>query len=241
MSLINDALKKAQRERTGGAPATVPVPGGGSRPPIEAQSRAERGPQLTLLVVGALAGMVLAGGAVWWLVSRTPSAPETATPAAPSAARTVASPTATADRAAAVPAVGLPALPERAGRAESIASGPSGTGLAPAAGSAIKFVVSSEPPAPRETTPPVVDVTHATPPATPALPTLSPAQLAEIVDAFRVAGIRPAGADSKVLLNDRVYRIGDIVDIARGIRLTAVTANYLTFTGPSGLIYTRNF
>jgi hypothetical protein len=62
-----------------------------------------------------------------------------------------------------------------------------------------------------------------------------------IIENLRVAGIRAAGDDSKVLMNDRVYRLNDIIDHDLGIRLTGVTAQSLTFADDSGAVYTRNF
>lgn len=233
MSLINDALKKAQRERTGGAPETTPVPGGGSRPPIEAQRRANRGPQLTLIAGGAIAGMVLAGGAVWFFRSPPP-------PTAPSTpVRAEASPAIAATAApAATPPASIPAPV-----ASQAQSGP-GPVLTPAESTPAKSSTSTEPTvstAARAVATPSHEPMRANPPAPSAAPTLTLAKLAEIVDALRVTGIRPAGADSKVLLNDRVFRLGDVVDLAHGVRLTGATANSLTFSEPSGLVYTRNF
>lgn len=233
MSLINDALKKAQRERTGGAPETTPVPGGGSRPPIEAQRRANRGPQLTLIAGGAIAGMVLAGGAVWFFRSPPP-------PTAPSTpVRAEASPAIAATAAAAA----TPPAPIPAPVASQAQSGP-GPVLTPAESTPAKSSTSTEPTvstAARAVATPSHEPMRANPPAPSAAPTLTLAKLAEIVDALRVTGIRPAGADSKVLLNDRVFRLGDVVDLAHGVRLTGATANSLTFSEPSGLVYTRNF
>jgi hypothetical protein len=64
----------------------------------------------------------------------------------------------------------------------------------------------------------------------------------EAIEALRVAGIRVgAGSDAKVLMNDRVYRIGDTVDHALGLKLTGATASSLTFRDGTGAAYTRNF
>jgi hypothetical protein len=61
------------------------------------------------------------------------------------------------------------------------------------------------------------------------------------IEALRVAGIRASGNDSKVLMNDRVYRIGDMIDHDQGLKLTAATANSLTFVDSTGATYTRHF
>jgi hypothetical protein len=61
------------------------------------------------------------------------------------------------------------------------------------------------------------------------------------VDAVRVAGIRSSGDDSRVLMNDRVYRVNDIVDRALGIRLVKVAVDSLTFSDAAGLTYVKYF
>jgi hypothetical protein len=82
----------------------------------------------------------------------------------------------------------------------------------------------------------------APPPAVPSGPPPPPgSRFVAAADSFRVVGIRVAGTDSKVLMNDRVYRFGDMVDHDLGIRLTGATANSLTFTDGTGASYTRYF
>ena len=61
------------------------------------------------------------------------------------------------------------------------------------------------------------------------------------VDAIRVTGIRSSGEDSRVLMNDRVFRVNDIVERNLGLRLTKVDPNVLTFTDSNGTLYTKNF
>jgi hypothetical protein len=61
------------------------------------------------------------------------------------------------------------------------------------------------------------------------------------VDAMHVTGIRASGSDSKVLMNDRVFRLNDIVERSLGLRLTGVAADQLSFTDGNGVLYTRNF
>ena len=59
------------------------------------------------------------------------------------------------------------------------------------------------------------------------------------IDALRIAGVRASSTDSKVLMNDRVYRIGDTVEHVLGLKLTAITAESLTFEDENGARYTR--
>ena len=42
-------------------------------------------------------------------------------------------------------------------------------------------------------------------------------------------------------MNDRVYRVGDIVEHELGLKLTGITASSLTFEDERGGRYTRNF
>lgn len=56
-----------------------------------------------------------------------------------------------------------------------------------------------------------------------------------------MTGVRAAGADSKVLMNDRVYHVNDMVDYELGLRLTSVTTSALTFVDENGLVYTKTF
>lgn len=63
----------------------------------------------------------------------------------------------------------------------------------------------------------------------------------QFIDGIKVAGIRASAADSKVLMNDRVFRVGDTVGYELGIRLVGITASSLTFEDAHGARYTRNF
>ena len=54
-------------------------------------------------------------------------------------------------------------------------------------------------------------------------------------------GIRSSGNESKVLMNDRVYRVNDIVDRNLGVKLTKVAPDSLTFTDANGATYVKYF
>lgn len=64
------------------------------------------------------------------------------------------------------------------------------------------------------------------------LATLSKIQ--ETVDGFTVQGIRKAGKDSRVFLNGKIQRIGDVVEIENNIVLAGFTETALVFKIPSG-------
>ena len=54
-------------------------------------------------------------------------------------------------------------------------------------------------------------------------------------------GIRASTTDSKVLMNDRVYRVGDTVEHEMGLKIVGITANSLTFEDERGGRFTRTF
>jgi hypothetical protein len=62
-----------------------------------------------------------------------------------------------------------------------------------------------------------------------------------LLENARVAGVRVAGDDSKVLMNDRVYRVNDVVSAELGLRLTGVGTSALTFVDEDGRVYTKTF
>jgi hypothetical protein len=111
---------------------------------------------------------------------------------------------------------------------------------APPAAPARSLATETAPPAaapPAETPAPLP--LPAPPTATGPIPT--DPRVHAFVDAVRVAGIRSSGGDSRVLMNDRVFRVNDIVERSLGIRLTKVESNALTFTDSTGAIYVKNF
>ncbi len=228
MSLINDALKKAQRQRGDSTPPepaapVAPMPGPISATPSRRAAQGAK-PQLYLLGAGALLGLGLALGAVFLLREPAPapvaakvepasaSAPATATVAPSTSPEKATSPTA----------------------APLTVSAP-----APAAAEPALITVSTRPADPTPAQPEAAASETARPAAGPApKPSL---RMINAIEAYRIAGVRASGADSKVLMNDRVFRIGDTVDHELAIRITAVTANSISFVDDTGATYTRNF
>jgi hypothetical protein len=110
----------------------------------------------------------------------------------------------------------------------------------------VSTAATAAPAATEEPPPPSVAKTEppATRPAAKPLPPAAPQQNRKIlvyIDGLRVTGVRAAGTDSKVLMNDRVYRVNDMVDYELGLRLTSVTTSALTFEDESGVVYTKTF
>ncbi len=48
-------------------------------------------------------------------------------------------------------------------------------------------------------------------------------------------------AEGKVLMNDRFYRVNDIVERKLGVRLITVAAESLTFADANGVTYVKYF
>jgi hypothetical protein len=75
-------------------------------------------------------------------------------------------------------------------------------------------------------------------PATPA-PPKPDERIAAFVDSLRVTAIR--ANDNKVIMNDRVYRVNDIVERTMGIKLVKVAPDSLTFADANGITYVKYF
>ncbi|HTL69441.1 MAG TPA: hypothetical protein VL200_17385 [Lacunisphaera sp.] len=237
MSLINDALKKAQKQRTGDSPPLTSLPSVGGESPAKIAKRdkpAGINTQLVRLGVagGAIVLVVVVGGIFLIRSFRSgtslkppttaPSSSEVGSvvPAAPSSSPPPATAHETPPPAEPTVSFRLPAAPPVTAPPEP----------ATEAGRVIPGAPTSAPP--------VETVAPSTPPAPP--PTMD-AKALNYIDNLRIAGIRAAGADSKVLMNDRVFRVGDMVDRDLGLKLTGITANSLTFVDPNGASYTRQF
>ena len=62
------------------------------------------------------------------------------------------------------------------------------------------------------------------------------------LDGLRITAVRmQPGGDSRVMMNDRVFRLNDVVDRTLNLRLTKVDPNQLTFTDANGHIYGKFF
>lgn len=244
MSLISEALKKAQRERHA-TPTESPASRTDSAPPRR-RANSFSPPTLLLLGAGIVALFVVSVvSAVLWINQPSPPSNLTAkptppralphpTPAVPDAnpTATPAAPPATAANVASVAPAPAPSL-------ASIQPAPTTTPIKVPLG-------STSTPTPSASTTPAATPNPFTPTILPSPPTPAAAasfdpNIQTIIDAWRIAGIRSSGDDSKVFLNDRVYKINDLIDVARGIRLTQVTPKNLTFTTPDGISYVRKF
>lgn len=228
MSLINDALKKAQRERTTAPehPATVtptaPQPPSSRGPARREELRSRSNHWPLILVVLALIG---GGTAVWFLKPGGQPMPATNTAAA--------------DRVLATspaPATAAPAEP-------TPAPAPLQINLpAPATEPPTPAVSASVPPA--AATPTVVQPA----PQPPASPTTEPLKISlqledprilAFLDAARIQGIRSVADDAKLLMNSKVFRPGSVVDRELGLKLVQILPTELVFEDPRGIQYRK--
>ncbi len=222
MSLINEALKKAQKQRTG---ETEPLPAVGGESAARIARRGKPAGFTALLVrTGAGVGaVILIVVAIVLFLRRSPVETAPAKPA-PVAQVPVAKPVETAPAVVAPPPVVV-------------------TPAAPAPTPVVTTAPAKiEPPKPAVEIPAPKPVVVAPPAETPrpASNKLEPRAITYI-ESIRVAGIRASATDSKVLMNDRVYRLGDIVEPELGLTLVGITGNSLTFQDEKGAKYTRNF
>lgn len=254
MSLINDALKRAQKQRTGDSPPLSDLPGVGGESAARIAKREKPtgfNSQLTRLALGAggvLLVIVLGGYLAVRAFNRPPAAPPATevTASSPAAAQPDANEPKPAEPAAgtktttAKPAI-IFSLPVAPPATPETASAPVSSITASAGGDSLPPASAASNPAARQpaTTSPVDKIIEPAKPAGP--PAKLDAKAIVFIENLRIAGIRASATDSKVLMNDRVYRTGDYVEHTLGLKLTGITANSLTFEDERGGRYTRNF
>ena len=221
MSLINEALKKAQRARNdGAAPAATDADG---RVAKRAEPKSAKSTLFIAVGAATLVVISMVGTALW--MSRTPAAHTETKPA-------VAKPAEPAAAASSGPTLVVPPLSSPA-PASPVATAPK-----PAAPKPETVPANNAAPV----SAPVATVAAPTPPPVVAPPPAkSDERVHQFVEAIRVTGIRASGSDSKVLMNDRVYRVNDVVDRTLNVRLTKVSSDSLTFTDANGVTYVKYF
>lgn len=275
MSLINEALKKAQRLRTEDQVDAAPIPGSGGRVAKRAQARSAN--TMVLIGAGALVLVVLSVVLTVYLVNRPAPANATAVATAPTTSRpskaagdtdatvapVVTAPVITAPQpagtlassepaAAAIPTVTAPAPASEASTVVARDTTPAAVNAAapvppaaavenvpPPAASAPATAVATA----TSTTIPVA-VTAATPVPSPG-PASGPAvakpdeRVAAYIDTIRVTATR--ASEGRVLMNERVYRVNDLVERTLGVRLVKVAVDSLTFADANGVTYVKYF
>jgi hypothetical protein len=250
MSLINEALKKAQRLRSEDATDVSDPAQTGGIPTIR-RGKPDNASTMVLIGSGALVLVVLSVVFTVYLVNRPlkpaavvvstsdakaasaavtlePSAPAIVAPkiTLPAATTTLTEPT-TVVPAPAIASAPIPPAPQAATSDPVIATAPL----------AVDLQTASATPPPTVAAPVVQTPT----PATPLAPDAPDERVAAFVEAIRVTGIRSSGAESRVLMNERVYRVNDIVERTMNIRLVKAAADNLTFSDSRGVIYVKRF
>jgi hypothetical protein len=209
MSLINEALKKAQRQH-GDAPPSPDFPH-----TDESSTRVVRRAKplgfdsfIARLGLCALVLILIVGGGVYVSHRLSNSAP---TPTSAQVAAT-----------------------------DSIATNaPASPPLAPAADAIIEIPSTAEPNTQQVVTAPVEPSTPE--PVKSSAPPRMDTRAIAFIESARISGIRASSTESKVLMNDRVYRVGDTVEHELEVKLVSIAANALTFEDIAGARYTRNF
>jgi hypothetical protein len=221
MSLINDALKKAARQRAEEQGETAPMPGGGRR--VSRQAGPMRKQTFVLIVAAAVALVVVSAVITGILMTGKPEAKP------PVAARP--SPEATVPEATPRIVVQAPAI------AVSL----------PAVAAPVAVAIPSPSPAP--TSAPVPAQAPVAPAAEPTAAEAKASATAQshtdmvqgIVDAYHISGVRTAGSGSKALVDGHVYKLNDIVDRTIGLKLVKVDEDHLTFVDKAGNTFVKNF
>jgi len=232
MSLINDALKKAQRQRTVDAAGVAPpMPGeSGTRVTRRGKPLAS---QLVLLIVAASAVLVVISVVATVYLLREPSTPAT-TPTLVQNSQPAGQIPAPPDSSPVSPVVFIPLAPPTD---TPVAQIPEPVSLpAPASTTlpAAPPVVNTPPPAP-------VVAIQTEPASRPVAPAgdVPDERILDYIDRLHVLGVRSSGSDSRVLMNDRVYRVNDVVDRGLGLRLIEVQSGRLDFEDARGMRYTK--
>lgn len=232
MSLINEALKKAQRQRSDLPPGMTPADR------MDHRGRPMRSQTIVLIIAGAAILVVFSVLITVFLVNRGSTA--ATPPVATVAPKTTPAVDTSAPAAVIVPpAITVPIPPPVAEKA--VAKTPPPTETAPVAVEVSPPPLTSAlPTAAGTTTAPIaVAAPVPIPPVTTAAQPELKIQL--FVDTIRVMGIRSSGGESKVLMNDRVFRVNDTVERTLGLKLIKVEPELLTFSDANGMIYTKQF
>jgi hypothetical protein len=221
MSLINDALKKAARQRAEEQGEIMPPMPGGGRRRVSRQGEPMRTQTLVLVGAAALALIVISVVVTGMFMNGKPE-PKLVAAAKPAVEASMPTPAPKAIVQAPVIAVSIPqqSVPTAAPSPVAVAK-----------------------PTP---TPSPVAVVQAPVAATAAISapaeTQSPNDAVQaLVDGFHISGVRTAGAGSKALIDGHVYKLNDFVDKALGLRLSKVDEDHLTFVDREGNVFLRSF
>ena len=219
MSLINEALKKAQNQRTVES-TSVPLPYSSATGSVTSQQVriAKRPPPLAArtligLLGGGLFGLLAVGVVSLFYFSASTDQPSAVVAKSPLAEPSVSPaplqakhPIPVITPSEPIISVSLPAFP----------------------GSSPSVV-----------TPPAVVATPPSPPPAPAVPTTNP-KISEFIEALRISVVRATPTDPKVVVNGQVLRLNDWVDRSLQVRLVKIEASRLVFVDANGFEYIKS-
>jgi hypothetical protein len=266
MSIINDALKKAARERAREEGDPTNLMPGASRAQASRGGKGKSTQTIVLVAAGAVALIVVSVVLTGMLVTGKPEAPASPVKAAPAPTQ------APAAALVQLPAVALVSVPRVIAPAPTPVAAvsyqpapapvaialptPVPTAVPTATPTAIPTAIPTEPPTAAPTQAPTsapaaayaqAPVISLHPP-TPAAPVAAtPGAQAHndlvqgLVDGIHVTGVRAAGAESKALIDGHVYRLNDVLDRSTGLRLVGVFEDHVTFVDSEGVTYQKSF
>jgi hypothetical protein len=217
MSLINDALKKAQNRH---GESTPPTPGPAGPASIPAAPRKGKSPLGKVILIGsgiALLSAAVSTAVILVVIRKDPPPPAPVVGPAPAETSAPISP---------APAVLSPIKPSEA---------PAPSPVAPATGTPVQ-------PPPIITAAPTPPSPVVFPPAAEPAPTIKlGTRIQSFIDRLRITSIRISDTGNKAILNDRLFRVNDLVEPSLGLRLTEIKPSQLTFTDEVGNTYLRHF
>lgn len=245
MSLINEALKKAQTQRPGGTapPLAGPASGGPphGQPPAGKRPRSFIWGFLAALFVVGFVTIGLSSFFIWQILETDGEAPTGSPPA------TVELASAIVEEPVPQP-VQDPAQPAASPLTPDTAAPPEADSATPAAN------LTEEPPPPvdapaQSTAPePVEAIAEAPPPASPPPAGLSappdPRVIARLME-LKIRGIM--GGGTKVLIHDtasgqtRAFEAGDSLEGPMGLTVSVIRSSSITFTDYAGIPHTKSF
>ncbi len=239
MSLINDALKKAQKQHSQFSSSNLgPALPPGYVPPTAAKTGKNSTNPLRPVLMYLLGASVLVciSVGITLYILREPPAPEpTRTTAQPSPPATAAAPAPIAPTPVLAPVVAsMPAAtptpsiqaPVATTPAPSAQPAPTVKPLAPLVATTPTPPASAETPAPRITAP-------ALKPAA-VDPKAGQQRVQALVDRIQINSVLVTNSETKIILNNRLYRLGDTIDHSLGLKITEVHENHMVFTDNTG-------
>ncbi|MCX6938572.1 MAG: hypothetical protein NTU80_11880 [Verrucomicrobia bacterium] len=242
MSLINEALKKAQRQRSLDNAPLSSAPSGVAAAAVTTHVRAASHRRssapvyfgLGLLGLGVVSTVVVmrygvapeSPAPVTIVPTSVASTPPVAVaPVAPTTAETVGSKSAEVVTVTMPLAAPAPKAPEPVAT-PTVVSPPDAASVVAEKTPVSPPSVVAAPPKPKPTGPTDAE---------------REARAQAFISTVRLTGVRGLGAQARVLMNEKVYRLDDIVEPGIPLRLSAVRAGLLVFTDGKGRTYEKTY